>query len=265
MKVAVLSTVPTCGKSTFVEIFGGVYSRSQRREVVIFSTGDALDVINMVTNLAKTAELDNPYIVKSMVENANNEDADSLRNYGIQAGDEHVFIFDILNTTLQQAEKEEFLLSAIEKVPADMTLIEICGDPNSDLNKKVLNLCDCSIILTDVSIKGCMNLAEIFEKMPKCIALTNKALVMSRCNPIVASDKKISSAIKMRLTDIYKFPYNPVVGKLAFDGELDRICYNITVGDYNVSEFRMPLQMLMEFVYDTPTRKIIRSIDRWYK
>lgn len=265
MKVAILSTVPTCGKSSFIDVFGGVYSRSQRREVVAFSTGNALDIINMVTNASKTAELDNPYIVKSMVENASNEDADSLRNYGIQAGDEHVYIFDILNTTLKQDEKEQFLLSAIEKVPADLTLIEICGDPNTDLNRRVLNLCDCSIILTDVSIKGCMNLAEIFEKMPRCIALTNKALVMSRCNAIVAGDKKISEAIKMKQTDIYKFPYNPIIGKLAFDGELDRVAYDIVNGDYNVSEFRMPLQMLMEFVYDTPTRKIIRSIDRWYK
>lgn len=265
MKVAVLSTVSTCGKSSFIEVFGGVYSRSQRREVVVFSTGDATDIINIVTNLAKKAELDNPYIVKAMVENAGNDDADNLRNYGIQAGDEHVYIFDILNTTLKQDEKEQFLLTSIEKVPADLTLIEICGDPNSDLNKRVLALCDCSIILTDVSIKGCMNLAEIFEKMPRCIALTNKALVMSRCNAIVASDKKIASAIKMKQTEIYKFPYNAIVGKMAFDGELDRICYDIVTGDYAVSEFRMPMQMLMEFVYDTPTRKIIRSMDRWYK
>lgn len=265
MKVAVLSTVPTCGKSTFIEIFGGVYSRSQGREVVVFSTGNALDNINMITNLAKTAELDNPYIVKSMVENASEQDADSLRNYGIQAGDEHVYMFDILNTTMSQGDREDFLINSIKKIPADMTLIEICGNPNSDLNKKVLNLCDCSIILTDVSIKGCMNLTEIFEKMPKCIALANKALVMAKLDPVVASDKKIASAIHMKQTSIYKFPYNPIVGKLGFDGELDRICYQIITGDYNVQNFRMPLQMLMEFVYDTPTRKIIRSMDRWYK
>lgn len=265
MKIAVLSTVSTCGKSTFIEVFGGVYSRSQRREVVAFSTGNALDIINMVTNLTKTAELDNPYIVKSMVDNASNEDADTLRNYGIQAGDEHVYIFDILNTTMEQADREEFLLSAISKVPADMTLIEICGDPNSDLNKQVLRLCDCSIILTDVSIKGCMYLEDIFKKMPRCTALANRALVMSRYNPNVASDKKISSVINMKQTDIYKFPYNPVIGKLGFDGELDRVVYDIIQGDHNVSDFRMPMQMLMEFVYDTPTRKIIRSIDRWYK
>ena len=108
MKVAVLSAVSTCGKSTLMEILGGVYSRSQGREVVIFNTGDASDNINMVTCYNKNNALDNPHIVKSMVDNAG-DDASNLLNYGAQAGDEHVFMYDIMDAAMSQDEKEEFL------------------------------------------------------------------------------------------------------------------------------------------------------------
>jgi len=65
--------------------------------------------------------------------------------------------------------------------------------------------------------------------------------------------------------NLFKFPYSPVVGKLALDGELDTIVYNILSGDHEVVNFRVPMQELMEFLFNTPTRKIVRSIDRWYK
>lgn len=264
MKVAVISAVPTCGKSTLIEVLGGVYSRSQGREVVVFTTGDARENINLVTNLAKSQTLENPYIVKSMIENIT-DDADNLRNYGVQAGDEHVFIFDILGSTMSAEDKEEFLLSAIDKIPADLTLIEICGDIHSQLNVNVMKQCDCSIILTDISQKGLESLSNCMANLEVPAMRLNSAIVLSRMNPIVASDKKIATLLKTKTTSLFKFPYNPIMGKLALDGELDLVCYKIISGDHEVSQLRMPMQELMEFLFNTDTRKIIRSMDKWYK
>lgn len=264
MKVAVISAVPTCGKSTLIEVLGGVYSRSQGREVVVFSTGDARENISIVSNYGSNTNLDNPYIIKSMVENAG-EDKNELLNYGIQAGDEHVFIFDIMNSVMPKEDKEEFLLNAIKTIPADLTLIEICGDVTDELNKKVMNLCDCSIVLTDPSQKGIKALNDVTKKLPAGNMQLNRAIVLSRLNPIVVSDKKFSEKSGLKMVNIFKFPYSPIVGKLAFDGELDKICYNILVGEHEVVNFRAPIQELMEFLFDTPKRKIIRSIDRWYR
>lgn len=264
MKVAVISAVPTCGKSTLIEILGGVYSRSQGREVVVFTTGEARDNINLVENLAKNQALDNPYIIKSMIENAT-DDADNLRNYGVQAGDEHVFIFDILGSTMSDEDKEEFLLNAIDTIPADLTLIEICGDVTSELNVKVMEKCDCSIILTDISQKGLEAVSRCMAELKVAAMRLNSAIVMSRADAVVASDKKIAQLLKIKTTSLFKFPYNPIIGKLALDGELDKICYKVIVGDHEVAQLRMPMQELMEFLFNTPTRTIVRSMDRWYK
>jgi len=264
MRVAVMSVVPTLGKTALIEVLGGVYSRSQGRTVAVFSTGNAVDNIEMITNISRNDKLDNPYVVKALIENAY-EEPEALLNYGVQAGDERVFIFDILNNVMSREEKYEFLEEAIKTIPADLSLIEIVGDVESDLNKRVMELCDCAIILTDSSQKGIRLLGELRGKLPKGNMQLNQAIVLSRINPLVVSDKKFAEKSKLKTMNIFKFPYSPVVGKLALDGELDTIVYNILSGDHEVVNFRVPMQELMEFLFNTPTRKIVRSIDRWYK
>ena len=264
MKVAVVSAVPTCGKTVLIEILGGVFSRSQGRDTVVFSTGNADDNISMITTHNKNSALDNPHIVKAMVDNAG-DDASNLLNYGTQAGDEHLYMFDILNAAMSQEEREEFLFAAIDKVPADLTLIEICGDVTSELNEKVLKMCDCSLILTEHSLKGCSELVKLFDVIPSCKAKVNRAIVLSKYDAIVASDKKFAERIGLKSPSIFKFPYNSKAAKYVFNGELDRICYEILIGDHEVVEFRKPVQDLMEFLFNSEKRKVIRGIDRWYR
>lgn len=265
MKVAVLSAVPTCGKTVLISILGGVFSRSQGREVVIFNTGDANDNMEMVSCHGRNAALDSPHIVKSMIDNANENDSTNLLSYGAQAGDEHVYIFDVMNAAMAADEKEEFLLSAIDKVPADLTLVEICGDPASQLNTKVLSQCDCSIILCNTSTKSVRLLGHLIKRMPGGKTKVNRAIVLAKYDAAVCSDKRFAERVGLKSQNIFKFPYNLQAAKLAFNGELDKIAYNIIIGDHEVVNFRKPCQDLMEFLFDTETRKMIRSIDRWYK
>lgn len=264
MKVAVLSAVATSGKTTLMTVLGGVFSRSQGRDVAVFSTGDARDNIEMVTVLDHNEKLDNPYIFKSMVETAS-DDGKELLYYGAQAGDEHVYIYDIMGTAMDQSEKQELLLTAIDKVPADLKLIEICGNPASPLNSQVLKNCDCSIILCGTANKDLRKFVSMIETLPKCKAMVNRAICIASYNPVICSDKAFASKLKLKSQDIFKFPYNNQVQKLAFNGELDKVAYNVIIGDNEVVNLRRPCQDLMEYLFDSSNRKVIRSIDRWYR
>ena len=264
MKVAVISVVPTLGKTALIEMLGGVYSRSQGRDVVVLSTGDGKDIIESVTNFNTVEELDNPYVIKSMIDGAG-KDAKELLNYGVQAGDEHVYIYDVMASIMQDHEKEEFLLACIDTLPANLTLVEIVGDVTSELNKKVMAKCDCCLILVDGSLKGIRKYHELMEKLPKGAMQLNKAVVHAKYDKSTVSDKKFSEMLGVPVSELFKFPYSSVVKKLQLNGALDKIVYNILVGDYEVVEFRMPIQELMEFIFNTPTRKIVRGISKWYK
>lgn len=256
--------VPTLGKTALIEILGGVYSRSQGRDVVVLSTGEGKDIIESVTNFSTVEELDNPYVIKSMIDGAG-KDAKELLNYGVQAGDEHVYIYDVMASIMQDHEKEEFLLSCIDTLPANLTLVEIIGDVTSELNRKVMAKCDCSIILVDGSLKGIRKYHELMEKLPKGAMQLNKAVVHAKYDKCTVSDKKFSEMLGVPVSELFKFPYSSVVKKLQLNGELDKVVYNILVGDYEVVEFRTPIQELMEFIFNTPTRKVVRGISKWYK
>lgn len=263
MKVAVISTAPTCGKSVFIEILASVYSRSQGRDACIFSTGNAKDNLELIDVYQDNKELNNPHVLRAMLNNSENDK--TLQNYGVQSGDEHVFIFDILNAAMEQEDKEEFLLEAIDKIPADLTLIEICGDVESSINRRVMDICDCSLILMDTSLKGIRMLNETYAKLPAGAMRVNSAVVMSKLNPAVASDKKMSSLMKATQACLYKFPYNTTVAKLAIDGRLDKVAYNIIIGDNEVVGLRVTMLEIMQYLFDTQKRKVIREIAKWYK
>lgn len=266
MKVAVISAVPTCGKTMLVQALGSVYSRSQGREVAIFTTGDAKDNIELVTNYVGNDALDNPHIFRAMVKNAG-ESAEDLLDYGLQAGDEHVYIYNILGASMSDADKEEFFLDAIDAVPVDLTLIEIHGDLDSELNAKVLQACDCCLLLTEQSPRGFRLAEKVIKEFKIPTLIHNRALIISKCDPMVASDKSMAQKLKIGIESIYKFPRNSTLAKMAYNGELDRAAYNIVIGDHELAQLRIPLLEIMQFIFDDKVhnRKVIRGVDKWYK
>lgn len=264
IKVALISTGQTLGKSCLATVLGGVYSRSQGRNVAIFSTGDATDITDLVDTFSKAGDIDSPHIFKAMVENAT-EDEKVLFNYGVQAGDEHVYVYNILNASMPMEDKKELLISAIKKVPADLTIIEINGDINNEINQKVLEICDCALWLVDTSLKGVKKYKEIYNSIDIPNIKYNHAIVMSKYNNVIVSDKKFAGLLNVKTAELFKMPYNNMIGKYALLGQLDRLAHNIIIGDCEVVDLRMPLQEIMSFLFNTPTRKIIRSIDKWYR
>ena len=264
MKVAVISAAPTCGKSCFIHVLATVYSRSQQRDVVILSTGDATENLDLASNVVKTSGLDNPHIVKAMVDEVG-PDIDSVLDYGIRIGTERAFVFDILNCAMAKEDKQDFLVNALKNIPASLTLVEVCGDIRSELNKRVLEECDCSIVLVDCSQLGIKRLKQLMQNMPDCPVKMNRAVVINRYDQAVCSMKKFSEMAKIAQFDLFKFYYNVQIPKLAMTGQLDKIAYNIVNGDFEVANLRMCLQEIMSFIFDSPAKKIIRSIDRWYK
>lgn len=267
MKVAVLSVVPTCGKSVLIELLAGVYTRSQGKLAAVFSTGDAQDNIELIESEASDdLTLDSPYVVRAALEGGiDQKDKFSILSYGTRAGDENVYVFDILGSKMAEEDKEEFFLTAIERIPVELTLIEICGDPKSEFNTKVLSACDCSIVLIDQSKKGLRKLLTYFDGMDIPAVRDNHAICVSRFDPDVSSDKKLATLTGLPQKSIYKLYELPIIKKYALDGNLDRIVYNIVHGDAIGIQQRQPIMDLMKFIYDTDDRKIIREYDRWFK
>lgn len=263
MKVALISPAQTCGKTTFAQVLASVYSRTQGKDVAIISTGDGRDNLEIADTEGFTKDTSNAHVFKSIIEASDGSDK-SLLNYGAQAGDEHVYIFDINGNTLSPREKVELAEVAVSKLPASLTLIEICGDLNSPMNQGVLRQCHVALLCVDVSSKSLRNLKAFKESLPGVLA-SNSGIVLTRHDPNVLSDKAMKGLINLDVSNILRFPYSPVLQKMSFNKQLDRVAYMIVQGDPTVQQFRMPMLEIMQYLFDTDKRKIIRGMDKWSK
>lgn len=263
MRVAVISVAPTLGKTCFMSVLGGVFSRSQARNVCILSTGDGRENVEIIDVKIRNDEVTNPYVFKSILSDSENGDK-NLFNYGLRQGDENVFIYDVMSSSTSRSDKEDFFMDCIKKIPADLTLIEIVGDYKDEFNQRAIKACDCILLLFDTSIKSFEAVRKWREEASEATKRVT-GYVCSMYNPEVISEKKINKELGVGIGNMLFFPYSPVVKRLAVEGNLDRAAYSIISGDVEIVRQRSRMMECMQFLFDTPERKIIRGYDRWYK
>ena len=196
-----------------------------------------------------------------MLESTSDKDT-TLFHYGLKQGDEAVYLYDVMNASMDAQAKREFFLECIDRLPSDLTLIEITGDYNSDWNRDVMSHCDCFLVLFDTSKKG-LALAADFRANEKVEVVERSAFILARYDPAVIGEKKIHKTTNIPNKVMFQWPYNVQVCKLGYDGILDQAAYDIIIGQGNLLPLRERIAELMRFCFDSPNRKIIREVTKW--
>lgn len=262
MKVAVLSAVPTSGKTALLEVLGGVFSLSQGRSVGLFTTGRMEEMYEMTTS-STTTDQQSADILNAMIDT--NPHDPMLLDYGVQLGEEHVYAYEISNSESKEDEKIKFMKKALDNIPVDMAMIELTGDLHTKMNIELFKHVDCSLFLINPSVKAITSYKEVLDGLPKCAALFNMAYVASPINYQILSDKSMANRLGIKLENLYKVPWNPIIQKLSLAGTLDTICDKIVRGSSDVVNLRESLLELMQYIFDTEEYQVIRSIDKWYR
>ena len=261
VKVGVISLGDNLGKSCFIATLAGVYSRSQAKSVAILSTESARDNIDLVDIKVKDEDSGNGYVFRSIL-NASPSGDKGLFSYGLRQGDEDVYIYDVMNVAMDERAKKEFLLECLEKLPADLTFLEIKGNHDTDWNRELMSRCDCFIVLFDVSQKGLKAITK-FRDEENLSVIQRTAFVLAKYDPAIVGIKKIHKTTGLSNKALFQWPYNVQICKLAYDGILDQAAYSIIIGEANVLDLRERMAEFMRFMFDSPTRKIIREVDKW--
>lgn len=261
MKVGILSAVPTSGKTTLMELLAAVFTISQGRTAALFSTGGIDDFQNSV-EIAESIAKPKPDIVKAMIESAPGEKL--LLDYGARVGVENVFLYNILGIQMDANDKVDFLKRAINAIPVDLTLVELTGDLTSGVNQEIIQVLDCSFMLIHPCHKAINGWQEIRKLLPKCPGTINCAPVASIIDPKCISMKNMASRLGLKIENLYSFPENDLLQKMALVGALDQCAEKIVNGDAQYVSLRQPLLQMMQFIFDYNDVKIIRPIADWY-
>ena len=246
-----------------MEIVGGTFAASHGRPVALYSTGPMQDFLETVTDDNDQKDLTSPEVIKAMIESSAGDTA--LLDYGIKIGFEPVYFYDIMSIDMPLDEKVEFLQEAIKSIPVELSLIEIQGDPESDLNKLILKECDCMILLVPPSVKSLSNWASFANHIPNCMAKYNLCVCGSQVNSDILSDKNMAKRMDLDDKHFYKYPYNIFIPKLSLSGVLDSACEKICKGEPGYVELRRPIYDILSFIFNRPGLNLIRSVEEWCK
>lgn len=264
MKVAVISQEQTSGKSTFMCLLGGIFSRSQSKNVAIMSTGSAQENMSIVDIKDTSKELRSIHVFRALL------DSDAITNtelfdYGFRQGEENVFIYDVMGTVMDDDEKKELFFETLSKVPADLTLVEIKGNIKEPFNMKVINACDAVLYVFNHSKTSIDNVRAYIDDPKLASIAIRTGYVCAKYDRNVIGEKKLGTLMKMNARNIMLFPYNSVVAKKAIEGDLSDIVYNIMKGDNEVLVLRSKFLEVMQYLFDTDRFKYIRGIEEWFK
>ena len=260
-RIAVLSLESMCGKSSFISIVSGIYSRSHGRRVSIVSTGDITDNKEIVSIDYHNDDLSNPHVIKVILENGLDNPEDIL-NYGAKQGREDVYIFDLLSTTVNENDQEEYFKDSLKMIPSDLMFVEIHGNPLSELNRTVISACDAAIILFKPSPSSIRKINAFKKEMEEAFRNVAFTTCCNEFDSYAITEKNLDKKI-MANPSCLKMPYSPSIRKACLDGSLDRLCYDIIAGEGPVLPIRIRVYEILCWMLNDNRVNVVKEVAKW--
>lgn len=264
MKVAIIGkNNEDVGKSSLIIMLASLFSRTQRKDVAVFSTGSmdmlqAMATVDTQSNKVKTVG-----VYKALLESATIRNKEIL-DYGTRMGDEYVYLFDLFSSVMSKRDSEELFISTINKVKVDMVLVEVVGDINDDFNQRVIKDCDAIFYMFEQSRQSMNAVKEFRENYDKHI-VARTGYICSKYQPDAVSGKRLLNFAGIHERETIFIPYMPYIIKHCIEGDLDVIAKRICSCEPEVLPVRIKLLEIMQYLFDTPSYKYIKDQTNWFK
>lgn len=246
-----------------ITLLSSVYSRTQRERVAVFSTSFMNNYLKSV-QVSSTSSVSTALpIFQSMLGTISGDD-DTIFDYALRIGEEQVYAFNIYSETQSEDVLHEILLSTFEKVKASLKLIEVHGDLSSDFNKKILKQVDACLYCFTTYRRSIDNLTKFMKEFDRQTVFKT-GIVCCRYDQRIISERKLASMVGTAERNFLTVLYDPVLNKFSLDGKLNDIGRLIANGYAETIINRPKVLEIMQFLYDNPNHKIIKTPDTWYK
>ena len=264
MNIAVISSQGIAsGKTSFVSLLASVFAHTQQKRVAIFST-DRINELLGINETKETASLiKSANIYRAQLLSATIKDQD-IWDYGFRLGEEEVFAFDIAPRALPIEEQKEIFSKTLARVKTPMALIELKGDPFEELNKFLLESCDVVLYVFNQNVKDFEMVRKYKDTVSKNVAVKT-GYICQRFDANIMGEKMVARQIGVQVTNLMQIPYNAVIAKECVDGKLNTIARFIAKGHYEVLNIRPKILEVMQYLYDTGSKKYIKGVEKWAK
>lgn len=264
MKVAILSNQPgQVGKSVLSILFSTLFSITQGKTAVLFSTEDMQGLYNMVNVSAVASQIKSMSVYKALLE-TNALMGNEIIDYSDRIGSTDVFAFNIFSAAMERSDLESIFIDTLNKCDVELSLVEIKGDVNSPFNKRILYMCDAIMYVFNPNRSSIEAMKEYKEKIDKRLLLKT-GFVCQQYDANVLSEKRLAKDADINLRNLTVVPRCASIAKFAYDGNLEQLAEAIKVGLPEVTILRPKLLEIMQSIFDDGRIKYIKGVEHWLK
>ena len=264
MKIAIVTRQRTIGVSSFCVLLSLVFAKTQARKAAVLSTKNIqtlLDLcdINETQTALKSFNLYQTLLASNAVQ------GEELFDYAFRLGSVDSFAFDFISdVNVKSKELLQSFKTTMNVVPADMVLVEICGDIFDEFNMSVLENVDAVLYLFECS-RHSLSLLEEYKSKMKSHVVARTGYICSKYDREVVNEKRLAAAAGINERSLMQFPYNRKVMRSGFDGSLEECMDLIITGSPETLNIRPKLLEIMQFLFDSGRGQYIRGFDKWVK
>lgn len=264
MKVAVISNEPSqTGKSSLCVLLASLFARTQHKRVAIFSTGDLASLFSLVQYDNRATQSKSVGVYNALLQSAA-IDADGIYDYAYKIGKEEVYGVNIFSATMDTEGLDKLFLTSVDRINADLVLVEVQGDINEEFNKRAIDRCDAILNVFNMSMKS-INAVKDYINSYDTRAVLRTGYICQKYDAKALSEKRIASGVGIGQRGLILIPYNPIIINYGYMGMLNTLAKEIALGHAEVINLRSRLLEIMQFLFDSPNHKYIKGVDTWHK
>lgn len=266
MRVAVISNTSKIGKSSFIFLLASIFARSQHRRVAIMSTSDmtnALDTVEVKAPVGKEGAMP---VFKALLDAKQLEPAE-IWEYGTRVGTEEVFAFNIMGSSMEENDLLSVNEVLLQQLESELTLIEITGDFESEVNMNVLENVDNIIYVTGMSLDCIRETKHYIETLPEDI-VKRTGFLCQKFSYEIMNEKQFAKKLGISVRILMTLPYNVMIPKFEMEHKLNALADKIVAGQEDVIPLRIKLYEIMCYIFGEAgqhNRRGVKEVKDWYK
>ena len=251
MKIALISTPSTSGKTVMSLLLGGIWARVMKTKSYHMTTGSFDEYFNILPDIdikmrGHTRE------VRAALRAASIESAESFATSFTAQGNYPICEFSDPSSAEEKADTLRGFASLLP--PSGLVLVEICNEANLEDNIEIINACDVALIICRPIMGEYERVKSIKEKYQ--IKIPSFPLLM-QVNNLAVTKKELDIWFP---TKYLTLSYTPVIQKFINKRKADMLLDAVIKVDFNTSTLRQEIYNILSVLY-APVK--IPEVSRW--
>ena len=251
MKIALISTRSTSGKTVTSLLLGGIWAKISKTHVYHMTTGSFDEYFNTAPEIDLKMKGHTPEL-KTSLRAASIESAESFATSFTNAGNYPICEFSDPTSPEEKAEAVKGFSTLL--TPSSLVLIEISNDADVETNSAVINACDVALVIARPIAGEYERVKEILYKYSVVIP---HLVLLNGVNNRAITVKELQVWFPEKFLTL---SYNPTIQKYLNKRKLEGLLDSIVRADNDTTTLRQEIHSILSRLY-APVK--IQEVSRW--